>query len=119
MKKGRADLPGCAKDERRPRVEVPHGEVENTGGPARLIRGASRQIVARESRGRSIGTISENGARPRLVSLRAAAAEVGLSIWTIRDLIGAGKLPTVQPPGVRRIFIDRKDLDRAIEAWKS
>ena len=30
-----------------------------------------------------------------------------------------GKLRAVQPPGIRRIWIDRRDLDKAIEAWKS
>jgi len=55
----------------------------------------------------------------RLLGLKEAAAELGLSVWTLRDLIGAGRLKAVQPPGVRRIFLDRRDLDRAIEAWKS
>lgn len=55
----------------------------------------------------------------RLLGLKDAAAELGLSVWTLRDLIGSGRLKAVQPPGVRRIFIDRRDLDRAIEAWKS
>lgn len=56
---------------------------------------------------------------PRLLSLRAAADELGMSVWTLRDLVGSGSLRAVQPPGVRRILIDRKDLERAIEAWKA
>lgn len=55
----------------------------------------------------------------RLLSIREAAAELGVSVWTLRDLIASGKLRAVQPPGVRRIFLDRKDIERAIEAWKS
>ena len=42
-----------------------------------------------------------------------------MSVWTLRDLIGSGSLRAVQPPGVRRILIDRKDLERAIESWKA
>jgi excisionase family DNA binding protein len=55
---------------------------------------------------------------PRLLGLKEAAAELGMSTWTLRDLVGSGALRAVQPPGVRRILIDRKDLERAIEAWK-
>jgi excisionase family DNA binding protein len=57
--------------------------------------------------------------RPRLLGLKEAASELGLSVWTLRDLVGAGTLRAVQPPGIRRILIDRKDLERAIEAWKA
>lgn len=55
---------------------------------------------------------------PRLVDLHEAGAYLSLSYWTVRDLVFAGKLPTVRVPGVRRILIDRHDLDRLIEAWK-
>jgi excisionase family DNA binding protein len=58
-------------------------------------------------------------ATTRLLSLQQAAAELGMSVWTLRDLIGAGELRAVQPPGVRRIYLDRRDVERAIEAWKS
>lgn len=56
---------------------------------------------------------------PQLLSLKDAAAESGISVWTLRDLIAACRIRAVQPPGVRRIYIDRADLARAIEAWKS
>lgn len=62
---------------------------------------------------------SANTKPARLLGLREAAAELGMSVWTLRDLVGSGSLRAVQPPGVRRILIDRKDLDRAIESWKS
>ena len=58
-------------------------------------------------------------AAPRLLGLKEAAAELGMSVWTLRDLIGSGSLRAVQPPGVRRILLDRRDLERAIEAWKA
>jgi excisionase family DNA binding protein len=55
----------------------------------------------------------------RLVTLQTAADELGISLWTLRDLVASRNLKTVQPPGVRRIWIDRRDLDQAIESWKS
>ena len=56
---------------------------------------------------------------PRLLTLKQAASELGVSVWTLRDLIGSGKLRAVQPPGIRRVWLDRRDVERAIEAWKS
>lgn len=54
----------------------------------------------------------------RLLSIHEAAAELGVSVWTLRDLIGAGRIRSVQPPGVRRIWLDRRDIEKALEAWK-
>jgi excisionase family DNA binding protein len=54
----------------------------------------------------------------RLLSLKEAEEYSGISIWTLRDLIATGDLPAVRPPGLRRVWVDRKDLDRAIERWK-
>jgi excisionase family DNA binding protein len=54
----------------------------------------------------------------RLLSLKEAEQYSGISIWTLRDLIATGDLPAVRPPGLRRVWVDRKDLDRAIERWK-
>lgn len=54
----------------------------------------------------------------RLLSISEAADELGVSAWTLRDLVASKRLRAVQPPGVRRIWIDRRDLDKAIEAWK-
>ena len=61
---------------------------------------------------------ASRGAQPSLLSLQEAADMSGISIWTLRDLIASGTLRAVKPPGVRRIWIDRRDLDKAIEAWK-
>ena len=54
----------------------------------------------------------------RLLDIKTAAAEYGISEWTLRDLIAAGDLPVIRPPRLRRIWIDRNDLDRALLAWK-
>lgn len=55
---------------------------------------------------------------PRLISIKQAAAETGISEWTLRDLIASGDLPVIRPPKNRRVFIDRRDLDHCLEAWK-
>ncbi|MGE3507458.1 MAG: hypothetical protein AB7N65_01065 [Vicinamibacterales bacterium] len=54
----------------------------------------------------------------RLLDLKAAEVYSGISAWTLRDLIASGDLPAVRPPRLRRIWIDRADLDRAIADWK-
>ncbi len=54
----------------------------------------------------------------RLLDLKAAEEYSGISAWTLRDLIASGQLPAVRPPRLRRVWIDRADLDRAIADWK-
>ncbi len=54
----------------------------------------------------------------RLLDLKAAEVYSGISAWTLRDLIASGELPAVRPPRLRRVWIDRTDLDRAIADWK-
>lgn len=63
---------------------------------------------------------------PRLLDLKAAGAYLGISYWTARTLVDTGALPTVKLPMcprsdgrvLRRILIDRKDLDALVEANK-
>jgi hypothetical protein len=59
----------------------------------------------------------------RLLDLRTAAAYLGLSVWTVRELEWKGILPCVRIPlpdggEVRKLLFDQKDLDRLIESWK-
>ena len=68
----------------------------------------------------------EQQAGPRLLDLKAAATYLGLSYWTVRDLVLAGRLPGVKIPcprsgdgrTIRRILVDRHDLDDFIEQNK-
>jgi excisionase family DNA binding protein len=53
---------------------------------------------------------------PRLLDVEAAADYLGVSVWTVRDLVERGSLSRVALPGVRRLLFDRCDLDRLIEA---
>jgi excisionase family DNA binding protein len=62
----------------------------------------------------------------RLMDLRTAAAYLGCSYWTLRDLVLNGHIPAVRIPSprardgrvMRRILIDSRDLERLIERWK-
>jgi hypothetical protein len=58
----------------------------------------------------------------RLLDLAAAAAYLGLSPWTVRDLIAAGTLTRVRIPlpngaEIRKVLLDRVQLDSAVSAW--
>jgi hypothetical protein len=59
----------------------------------------------------------------RLFDVPAAAVFLGVSTWTIRDMIAAGTLPRVRVPlpgggELRKILLDSEDLARLIGAWK-
>jgi hypothetical protein len=68
--------------------------------------------------------------RPRLLSMRQAAAYLGCSFWTARDYILQGLIPVVELPPLRpregdrprktlrRVLVDRADLDAFIESRK-
>jgi predicted site-specific integrase-resolvase len=58
---------------------------------------------------------------------------LGVSFWTMREFVNAGSIPTVRLPRpqtdrmrrrrpvsdtVRRLLIDRADLDRLVDRWK-
>jgi hypothetical protein len=76
---------------------------------------------------------------PRLLDLKAASAYSGLTYWCLRDLLNSGVIPKVTVPcpyarvkvggklvrvpvddgtTMRRILVDRKDLDEFIERYK-
>ena len=54
----------------------------------------------------------------RLLSAQAAAAYLGVPYTSLRDWALRGHIPIVRPPDCRRLWFDRADLDRAVEAWK-
>ena len=62
----------------------------------------------------------------RLLDLRVAGAYLGVSYWTMRDLIFAGMIPTVKIPCprardgrvIRRVLIDVEDLKEFIVRHK-
>ena len=54
----------------------------------------------------------------RLISLRDAEEKSGIPKDSLRRLIADGNLPTVELPGVRRVWIDRQDLEDLIDSSK-
>lgn len=57
-----------------------------------------------------------NGLPPRLLSQHEAAAYLGISYWTLRDLTFRGEVPHVKIG--RRILVDRLDLDAYLDRVK-
>ena len=67
---------------------------------------------------------------PRLVNLQQAAKYLGCSFWTIRDYVLQGLIPVVHLPplrarpgarqrqALRRVVLDRADLDKFVETRK-
>ena len=62
----------------------------------------------------------ESSVLPRLLGIEDAGQYLGLSTWTIRDMVTGGELHPVQLVAagrpVRRLLFDRADLDRLVEA---
>jgi hypothetical protein len=61
---------------------------------------------------------------PRLLDLDAAGAYLAVSPWTVRDLIAAGILARVRIPlpnggELRKVLLDREDLDQLVARWKA
>ena len=68
--------------------------------------------------------------KPRLLNMRQAAEYLGCSFWTARDYILQGLIPVVDMPPLRaregdrqrktlrRVLVDRADLDAFIETRK-
>ena len=59
---------------------------------------------------------SPNASEPRLLSQQDAAGYLGVSYWTIRDLVFRRELPFVKIG--RRILVDRMDLDAYLDRSK-
>jgi len=60
---------------------------------------------------------------PRLLDLRAAAAYLGVSPWTVRDLEANGTLRRISIPlgagrDLRKLLFDREELDQLVVLWK-
>jgi excisionase family DNA binding protein len=56
---------------------------------------------------------------PRLLGVKDAARYLGLSAFTIRNMVKDKRLLAVAIPGLARVLLDVRDLDALIESWKS
>jgi hypothetical protein len=54
----------------------------------------------------------------RLLSAQDAASYMGVPYTSLRDWALRGHVPIVRVPDCRRLWFDRRDLERCIEAWK-
>lgn len=89
---------------------------------------------------------SDAAIAPRLLTLKQGAAYLGCSYWTLRDLALNGTVPIVRVPSgrinsgrnhgkkrptrvlvpatdsrvrsLRKVLVDRLDLDRLVDRWK-
>ena len=57
-----------------------------------------------------------SASEPRLLSQQDAASYLGISYWTVRDLVFRRELPFVKIG--RRILVDRMDLDAYLDRSK-
>lgn len=60
----------------------------------------------------------KSGPGPRLLSAQSAAKYLGVPYTTLRDWALRGHLPVLRAPQSRRMWFDRKDLDRIVDQWK-
>lgn len=126
-------------DEKELLASVERGEWKSVGGVtrerARYARFA-RATVRKDRRpnislsSKDLGTTTAERITPRLLNMRQAAAYLGCSFWTTRDYVLQGLIPVVDMPplraregnrqreALRRVLIDRADLDAFIESRK-
>lgn len=63
--------------------------------------------------------VTQTSVPPRLLGVREAGTYLGVSFWTVRNMLRDGRLCPVRVPGLVRVLVDRLDLDRLIEGWKT
>lgn len=103
-----------------------------SGHDVRDVSGHVR-LTESDSTGRTHPVSLETGVRlsaVRLLTLKEAGVYLGVSYWTVRDWVLAGLIPEVRLPALRprlgaraksslrRVRVDREDLDRFVEARK-
>jgi len=90
----------------------------------------NRQRSADITKSAALWKRQDESVAPRLLNMRQAAEYLGCSFWTVRDYILQSLIPVVELPPLRpregerprkklrRILVDRADLDAFIEARK-
>ncbi len=56
-----------------------------------------------------------NPIAPKLLTLKEAAAYLGLTPWGLREKVWEGHLPFIRTPGARKLHFAITDLDAYIE----
>ncbi|MGH7367828.1 MAG: hypothetical protein ACREK9_15590 [Candidatus Rokuibacteriota bacterium] len=109
----------------RERLEHKRGRPKKSA--ATMAPAARAKTVGRDTAHRAEGHPAQAAVGcipPRLLDLKAAAAYLAVSSWTVRDLEASGVLRRVNIPvsaqkDLRKVLFDRQDLDRLVEAWKA
>lgn len=78
----------------------------------------------RANSGLAAGAQDRESCVPRLLGVDQAAAYLGLSSWTIRDMVSAGTLHPVRLQlgtgrEIRRLLLDRRDLDALVDRGRT
>ena len=126
-------------DDRKLLASVERGECKSVGGVMRERARYARyaEAAVRKDRmvndwlsGKDLAATSAENITPRLLNMRQAAAYRGCSFWTTRDDVLQGLISVVDMPPLRtregdrqrkmlrRVLIDRTDLDAFIESRK-
>src|SRR5262245_20807667 len=105
-------------------LERVHQHEEHRLDIVQISASGSTGMRMHEAQGKSRakkGAVDVEGDAPRvrLLDLKAAGAYLGVSYWTMRDLVFAGVIPSVKIPcpragdgrAIRRILVDWRDLD--------
>jgi excisionase family DNA binding protein len=116
---------------RRCEVERARRDEVNQTDMSATVCGHSADIATTETQARPRPTkiasdVQTAAPSVRLFDLKTAAAYLGVSYWTVRDLVLNGVVPAVRIPcprsrdgrNIRRILIDRHDLDAFIDRNK-
>lgn len=106
-------------------TETPDESVRTRGARHRAGTANTESRNGTEREQRTVVTESVAPAA-RVLSLKDAAVYLGVSYWTVRDLVLGGHIPTVRIPvpgshdgrSLRRILVDRRDLDAFIDRNK-
>lgn len=126
-------------DDRKLRASVERGEWKSVAGEtreraryARYAEATLRKDPRLDDRlsGEDREATSAESITPRLLNMHQASAYLGCSFWTARDYVLQGLIPVVDMPPLRaregdrqrktlrRVLIDRVDLDTFIESRK-
>jgi excisionase family DNA binding protein len=61
--------------------------------------------------------VASNNVQKRLYSIKDASVYLGRSVWAVREMLWAGKIPFVRDG--KRILLDIRDMDEWIERNKT
>ncbi len=121
------DVTGFPKRPGRPRtnaiprgnhIPAPAAQRENRNRPVTDSSLLPREL-AELSSSEGVSRRNETLLPPRLLGARDGGAYLGVSAWALRQLIDDGHVRPVALPGIKRLLVDRADLDALIENAKT